>query len=349
MPSSSWMVGSATRTTVTSMVSMPSASVIAARTSAPERPAPLSALAGVEVVELVRVALVDDVALDLQGGRELALLLGEIVVEDREALDLLDLRVLPVGLVEDGLDEGPDLLVLRERGRVAVDAVLLGPRRHLLLVERDERDWVGTAVAVHHGLGDVARLLEVVLEVRGGEVLAARGDDDVLLAACDREEAVVVDLAEVAGMQPALVVEDLLGRLLVRPVAREDAGAAHEDLAVPRDRHLDALERLADGAEAEVVGPVDRPEADRLRHPVALHDRHARRVEELEDLLGDRRGAGRRLAHLAAEQVAHRLEEPGVDGVELLAQLGGDVLPTMLVRADLDPRRDGLADRAHLL
>jgi hypothetical protein len=51
---------------------------------------------------------------------------------------------------------------------------------------------------VHHGLGDPAGLLEVVLQVRRREVLAARGDDDVLLPAGDLQEAVFVELADVA-------------------------------------------------------------------------------------------------------------------------------------------------------
>ena len=57
--------------------------------------------AGVQLVEDVRVLLVDHVALDLQRRRQLAGLLREVVVEDRELLDLLDLRVLLVDVVED--------------------------------------------------------------------------------------------------------------------------------------------------------------------------------------------------------------------------------------------------------
>ena len=60
------------------------------------------------------------------------------------------------------------------------------------------------------GLRDVLVLLEAVLEVGGRDVLAARGDDDVLLAAGDVEEAVLVDAADVAGVQPA--VDDRLAR-----------------------------------------------------------------------------------------------------------------------------------------
>jgi hypothetical protein len=94
--------------------------------------------AAVEGVEAVGVLLVDDVALDLQRRRQLAGLLAEVVVEDEEALDLLDLGVLGVGRVELGLDQRAHLVVLGQRGdRGVLDAVLLAPGDDLLLVERD--------------------------------------------------------------------------------------------------------------------------------------------------------------------------------------------------------------------
>ena len=49
--------------------------------------------------------------------------------------------------------------------------------------------------------------LQLVLEVLRRDVLAAGGDDDVLLAVGDHEEAVVVDVPDVAGVHEALVVE----------------------------------------------------------------------------------------------------------------------------------------------
>ena len=65
----------------------------------------------VERVELRRVLLVDHVALDLQGRRQLARLLREVVVEDEEPLDLLDPRVVVVDAVELALDQLDDLRV----------------------------------------------------------------------------------------------------------------------------------------------------------------------------------------------------------------------------------------------
>ena len=75
-------------------------------------------LARIERVEQLRVSLVDHVALDLQRRRQLAGRLGEVVVEDRELLDLLDLRVFGVDAVDLLLDERMDRRVARERGDV---------------------------------------------------------------------------------------------------------------------------------------------------------------------------------------------------------------------------------------
>jgi hypothetical protein len=51
--------------------------------------------------------------------------------------------------------------------------------------------------------------LERRLEVGGADVLAAGGDDQFLLAVDDAQVAVVVDLADVTGVEPAVVVERL--------------------------------------------------------------------------------------------------------------------------------------------
>ena len=74
---------------------------------------------GVQLLDAVAVALGDDVALDLQGRRELAVGLAEVAVEDREALDLLDAREPLVDRVDRGLQLGADRRVRRERGGVA--------------------------------------------------------------------------------------------------------------------------------------------------------------------------------------------------------------------------------------
>src|SRR4051794_21990780 len=68
-------------------------------------------LLGIQPVEELSVLLVDHVALHLQRRGQLAGLLGEIVVEDLELLDLGDLGVVGVDVVEDLLDELAHLVV----------------------------------------------------------------------------------------------------------------------------------------------------------------------------------------------------------------------------------------------
>ena len=101
-----------------------------------------------------------------------------------------------------------------------------------LRIEHDQRRHERSVVADGAGLTDERDQLEGGLEVRRADVLAAGGDDQLLLAVDDREVAVLVDLADVAGVEPAVVVEGL-GRLLrVVEVALEDVAAAADDLVV---------------------------------------------------------------------------------------------------------------------
>ena len=229
-----------------------------------------------------------------------------------------------------------------QRRDVAGQIALLGPRDDLLLVERDERDGVGPAVAEHHGLRDPARLLELVLEVGRRDVLAARRDDDVLLAARDAQVAVLVEGAEVARVEPA-VLDRPEGLLRVLVVALEDVAAADEDLAVIGDLHLAARDRPPDGAELVVLDGRGRGHGGRLGHPVALEHRRAARVEELEDLVGDGRRAGRGLAHAPAERGPDLGEQRLVGLVERGPELVGDRLAALLEQADLHAHLHGLA------
>ena len=70
-------------------------------------------------------------------------------------------------------------------------------------VEHDERDDVGPAVADRDGVRDQRRVAdELGLDVRRRHVLAPGADDQLLLAVDDRHVAVVVDVGDVAGVQP---------------------------------------------------------------------------------------------------------------------------------------------------
>ena len=66
----------------------------------------------VQRVEQLGVTVADHVALDFQRGGELPALDREVVIEDRELLDLLHLGVVVVGPVELVLDELEHLIGL---------------------------------------------------------------------------------------------------------------------------------------------------------------------------------------------------------------------------------------------
>src|SRR3712207_5380400 len=73
-------------------------------------------------------------------------------------------------------------------------------------------------------------LVEDLLDLARVDVVAA-ADDHLLLAVDDEEVAVLVDLAHVARPEPAVVVEDLFGGVLLVPVALHDVVALDGDLA----------------------------------------------------------------------------------------------------------------------
>jgi hypothetical protein len=252
-------------------------------------------------------------------------------------LDLLHAPDVAVHVVDDALELGAQLCgrrhVLRRQPVVAAEA------RRLVGIQGEESHEVGAAVAHHHGLGHQVRGLEAVLEVRGRHVLAPRRDDEVLLAARDVEEAVGVEVAQVARAQPG-AVEGQRGALRVPEVGLEDVGSAHVQLAVRGEAGLHAGQHAAHGAEAVVGRGVQADRGGGLREAVGLHHLHPAGVEELEDLHVDGGGAGDRLAQATSEQVAHAPQDQAIGQGVLGPQQGPRGSPRALAAAHLAPHPD---------
>ena len=167
-------------------------------------------------------------------------------------LDLLGREQPGVGLLDrvgDRLQHGG---LPGEGGRVAASSpCALGERRRPVGVEHQQRDVVGPVVADRHGLADeLARALQLRLDVRRRHVLAGGADDQLLLAVDDRQVAVLVELADVAGAVPAVGVDRRGGLLRLVAVAAHQQRAAHQDLAVVVEPELDAGDAAADRAHA---------------------------------------------------------------------------------------------------
>ena len=203
----------------------------------------------IEAFEPVFVGSEDLSAADLEGRRQLAGLDLERPAEHKEGPDALGLAdglhdpIDPLG--EEGPERpGCDQLVF-DLDRAAEFRRLGGERGE---VGHDQGRDEGLPVAVDDGLVDVRVVGQEALQRHRGDVLAAGGDDEVLLAVGDRQVAVLVERPHVARVQPA--VDDRgLRRLWVVPVAEHDVRPSGEDLAVVGDPDLDPGDRPADRAE----------------------------------------------------------------------------------------------------
>ena len=140
----------------------------------------------------------------------------------------------------------------------------------VVVVDHHETCQVLALVANHHRVGNVGRELELVLDLARSDVLAPGRDDDVLHAVGDLEEALVVDLADVAGVEPP--VTNRLGRLLgLVEVTHEDELSADQDLALLGDPDFAVGDRAADRAGLDVARPKHGGDAGVLGLAVALH------------------------------------------------------------------------------
>ena len=150
---------------------------------------------------------------------------------------------------------------------------------------------------------------EGVLDVLWVDVRAVGENDHVLLAATQPEEAVLVDLAEVAGVVPAIVIEDGACGLLVLPVPLEDVGSARKDFTVGADLHRDPGQRRADRAEPVELHAVEGEPGRALCRPVSLDHVDSEIAPRLAESGIERRPAGDDVAEAAAELAVHAEED----------------------------------------
>src|SRR5688500_4069673 len=198
------------------------------------------------------VVLVDRTTLHFQRRSELTALDREIVLQQSDLLRQLEGRRacqllsdfffhlrLNRGHSEQLRAIGPD------------DVALHRPFLELIEVRNDEHRRKFALVSKHDSLRDVLVRFDFVLEWLRSDVLTTGGNDDVLLAVGDGEEA-VTKLADIAGVKPAVGIHDFACRVGLVVVALHHVGTAGEYLAVGRDLHLDTVDRFSHGPDAEI-------------------------------------------------------------------------------------------------
>src|SRR4030095_12185427 len=118
-------------------------------------------------------------------------------------------------------------------------------------------------------------------------------------------------------------------------------GSARQDLAVSGDSELDARQALADRAELEAIGPVERQRRARLGETVAFEQQNAGGVEELGDVARERRAPPHGPLQSPAERGVELREHELVGELSLELQGGRHGLAALLVATHVptDPDR----------
>ena len=124
-------------------------------------------------------------------------------------------------------------------------------------------------------------LCNLLLHRNRGNVLAAGGDDNILLASGNRNTAFIVDRRQIAGAQPAIFGEHFSGFLRQIVVSHEHVRALHLQFAIFGNANRRARGRLANGADHIVCHAVRGERCCGLRHAVALDHRQSNAVEEV--------------------------------------------------------------------
>ena len=207
--------------------------------------------------------------------------------------------------------------------QILYGSVVRSLRLRRLAVERDQRRHEGAAFTEHDCVGNPGTAAQHVLDRSGCDIFSSGGLEQVLLAVCDLEIAVRVELTDVARFQPS--VGERLPRLLrILVVAGENVVAANQDLSILGDSNLNPWQRHSHRPEFRFPGPVEGGGRGGLGQAITFEDLETDPVEEADDLGRYRR----RSAHtdqdlIEAQGFSNSLEDEPVGQFPLPAQETG--------------------------
>ena len=190
------------------------------------------------------------------------------------------------GTLDGAIDRGEHLRILDGLANgERIEPVVLEPTWKHFGINGDQRGDERALITYHHDLGDEWVPAQPILKDCRGNVLAASGHDNFLLAARHPHEAIVIHVPEIAGTEPAIFGEGRLCGFLVVVVANEDVIALSKDLAFFIGSDTAAGVGTPYGSHLDGAGNVDAGGRRGFSEPVALVHCNAHCTEEVAEPL----------------------------------------------------------------
>ena len=190
-------------------------------------------------------------------------------MRDDEPPHPLDRRQLLVDPRDDIAERLVKAGIAGERRQIADHPMLLREAGGEFGVGHDDRDQIRPAVAEHHRLGDLRGQRQRAFDPQWRDHVAAGILDEVALPIGDVQIPVGIEMADIAGVQPA-IGQRARRSLRIVPVALHDIVAGDQDLAVLGDPDLDPVECRPDAVDPDPAGWVAGDDRRRLGLAVAL-------------------------------------------------------------------------------
>src|SRR5712692_7507842 len=283
------------------------------------------ALRIVHGIDFEGIARTDGVAAKFAVGGEQAVFQGKNIADNREISNLAVMWKFGIHKIECRLDRCGFDRTSHECAEIASPV----SNNHDLLRRREKpRDFF--------------------LDRLGRDVVSGIQDDQVLDAAADAPISANVDFALIAGMEPS-VLQNAGGFLRAVPVTRKNVRAAHDDLFIFSQLHLDSSNHCADIARLDGHARIiERADAGGFREPVSLQHGNAEHQEKLLRIRSERRRATDQRAEMRAEAFANLSKDERMAKSEperIGSAAAADVLPLPAVASF---RKQGTDDRGPL-
>ena len=162
---------------------------------------------------------------------------------------MLYLSELCVGLIDSGLHRREHVGVVRKIFKTHVlFAICSSPHRCGFWVEHEQSRHELSVVTDCARLANNRNHLERSLKVCRADVLATGGDDELFLTIDDLQIALVIESSDVAGVEPAVVIEHFSGLIWGLEIPLEDVAAAGQHFAFVTEFDFHARADLSDEA-----------------------------------------------------------------------------------------------------